>query len=200
MFFPFYRYTDRPAKSSKAYNSVSTFQRICLPITPSLFLEISEGRYSSHFLLSYMTFASILLFGDTYKLALSCLLFAFWQICGFLTYIYLSRLVALICRATKSSTRSMPKSKIPVHFMPKSQIPVHSTPESRIPVHSMPESRNSSSFHAGHRPPRLCGELVTPRTGCRSGPRTFHIPDRCCSGTENNNGLRPIPGRSDTCN
>jgi hypothetical protein len=118
MFFPFYRYTDRPAKSPKAYNSVSTLQRICLPITPSPFLEISEGRYSSHFLLSYMTFASILLFGDTYKLALSCLLFAFWQICGFLTYIYLSRLVALICRATKSSTRSMPKSKIPVHFIP----------------------------------------------------------------------------------
>ena len=191
MFFPFYRYTDRPAKSSKAYNSVSTFQRICLPITPSLFLEISEGRYSSHFLLSYMTFASILLFGDTYKLALSCLLFAFWQICGFLTYIYLSRLVALICRATKSSTRSMPKSKIPVH----------STPESRIPVHSMPESRDSGSFYTrATAPPRLCGELVTPRTGCRSGPRTFHIPDRCCSGTENNNGLRPIPGRSDTCN
>ena len=127
MFFPFYRYTDRPAKSSKAYNSVSTFQRICLPITPSLFLEISEGRYSSHFLLSYMTFASILLFGDTYKLALSCLLFAFWQICGFLTYIYLSRLVALICRATKSSTRSMLESK--------------------IPVHSMPESRDSGSFY-----------------------------------------------------
>ena len=181
MFFPFYRYTDRPAKSPKAYNSVSTLQRICLPITPSPFLEISEGRYSSHFLLSYMTFASILLFGDTYKLALSCLLFAFGQKCGFQTYIYPSRLVNLICRATKSSTRSMPKSK--------------------IPVHSMPESRDSGSFYTrATAPPRLCGEHVTPRKDCRSGPRTFHIPDRCCSGTENNNGLRPIPGLSDTCN